>query len=286
MANIRLIRRRIRSVQNTAKITKAMEMIAASKMKRAQERALAGRPYADKILQVLADIVAVTAVQETPHPLLARRLVNNIEIIHITGDRGLCGGLNANMNRKTGGFMLEKKEPTFVVTVGKKGRDFMVRTGRDVHAEFIGLGDRPSSLEVVPISRVVIDDYTNGEADVVYLAYTKFVNTAVQRPVLEQLLPVEPTEFPPARRVDYIYEPDARSVLSQLLPRFVEMKVYHAILEHIASEQSARMVAMRAATDNANDLIQELTLTYNKARQEMITKELLDIVGGAAALEM
>ncbi len=286
MPTLREIRRRIRSVQSTAKITKAMEMIAASKMKRAQERALAGRPYSDKIYQVLADIVAVTSAQEAAHPLLARRLVNNIEVIHITGDRGLCGGLNANMNRKTGGLMLEKKEPVVLVTVGRKGRDFMLRTGRKVRAEFIGLADKPSLLDVVPISRVVADDYTNGEADVVYLAYTKFVNTAVQRTVLEQLLPVEPAEFPPAQRVEYIYEPDAMSVLSQLLPRFVEMKVYHAVLEHIASEQSARMVAMRAATDNAEELVQELTLTYNKARQEMITEELLDIVGGAAALEM
>ena len=282
MANIRLIRRRIRSVQSTAKITKAMEMVATSKMRRAQERDLAGRPYADKILQVLADLVA----QEvgTVHPLLERREVKKIEIVHITPDRGLCGGLNANMNRSTANFIASEVSPSVLITVGRKGRDYMLRYGREVRAEFTGIGDRPSMLDTLPISRIVIDDYTNRFTDVVYLAYTRFVSTMSQRPVLQQLLPVEPAKREKPGEVEYIYEPNRRLVLAALLPRFVEMELYHAVLESIASEQSARMVAMRNATDNANELIQDLTLMYNKARQEMITTELLDITGGAEAL--
>ena len=282
MANIRLIRRRIRSVQSTAKITKAMEMVATSKMRRAQERDLAGRPYAEKIQQVLSDLVA----QEggALHPLLERRENRRIEIIHITPDRGLCGGLNANMNRSTGGFILSQPSPSVLITVGRKGRDYMLRYGREVRAEFTALGDRPSILDTLPISRIVIDDYTSRYVDVVYLAYTRFVSTMTQRPVLQQLLPVEPAQREKPGKVEYIYEPNRQLVLAALLPRFVDMEVYHAVLESIASEQSARMVAMRNATDNANELIQDLTLMYNKARQEMITKELLDITGGAEAL--
>ncbi len=282
MANIRLIRRRIRSVQSTAKITKAMEMVATSKMRRAQERDLAGRPYAEKIQQVLADLVA----QEggAVHPLLVRREVKKIEIVHITPDRGLCGGLNANMNRSTASFLLSQVSPSVLITVGRKGRDYMLRYGREVRAEFTNIGDRPGILDTLPISRIVIDDYTNGFTDVVYLAYTKFVTTMTQRPVLQQLLPVEPATRDKSGEVEYIYEPSRRMVLAALLPRFVDMELYHAVLESIASEQSARMVAMRNATDNANELIQDLTLMYNKARQEMITKELLDITGGAEAL--
>jgi F-type H+-transporting ATPase subunit gamma len=160
----------------------------------------------------------------------------------------------------------------------------MRRYGRDIRADFAGLGDRPSLLDTLPISRIIIDDYTSGIIDLVYLVYTQFISTMVQRPIVQQILPVEPAEIPRAQNVDYIYEPEPASVLGGLLPRFVEMQVYHAILESIASEQSARMVAMRNASDNASELIEELTLMYNKARQESITKELLDITGGAAAL--
>jgi F-type H+-transporting ATPase subunit gamma len=282
MANIRLIRRRIRSVQSTAKITKAMEMVATSKMRRAQDRDVAGRPYAEKIQRVLSDLVA----QEGgfAHPLLARRELKRIEIIHITPDRGLCGGLNANMNRSTASFVLEQMSPSVMIAIGRKGRDYMLRYGRDVRAEFTGIGDRPSLLDTMPISRIVIDDYSNGFADAVYLAYTRFVTTMTQRPVLQQLLPVEPAPREHGGEAEYIYEPARRLVLAELLPRFVEMQVYHAILESIASEQSARMVAMRNATENATEVVQDLTLMYNKARQEMITKELLDITGGAEAI--
>jgi F-type H+-transporting ATPase subunit gamma len=174
--------------------------------------------------------------------------------------------------------------PSYLVVVGRKGLDFMRRYRRDIRAEFTNIGDRPSLLDTLPISRIIIDDYTNGAVDLVYLAYAQFVSTMVQRPVLKQILPVEPAVIPQVQNVDYIYEPGPAEVLGELLPRFVEMQVYHAILEAIASEQSARMVAMRNATDSAKDLIEELTLMYNKARQESITKELLDITGGAAAL--
>jgi F-type H+-transporting ATPase subunit gamma len=280
---IRIIRRRIRSIQSTAKITKAMEMIAASKMRRAQAAALSARPYAQKMREVLADLSAQP--HDRLHPLLERRAVSRIGIVHITPDRGLCGGLNTNINRHTGSFLLEQSMPVTLITVGRKGRDFLARYRRDIRAEFSKIGDRPSLADTLPISRIAIEDYTNGLVDQVYLAYGQFVSTMVQRPVLQELLPIEPAKIARIENVEYIYEPSAAFVLAQLLPRYVEMQVYHAILESIASEQSARMVAMRAATDNANDMIQDLTLTLNKVRQEMITKELLDIVGGAAALE-
>jgi len=284
LADIRLIRRRIRGIQSTAKITRAMEMIAASRMRRAQEAGLAGRPYSEKISQVLADLAALPQAGDSLHPLLQRRAVTKIAIVHITPDRGLCGGLNANINRRTASFILEQSVPVTLIAVGRKGLYFMRRYGRDIRAEFTRLGDRPSLLDTVPIPRIIIDDYTNGVIDLVYLAYTRFISTMTQRPILQQLLPVEPATIPSAQNVDYIYEPSPALVLGELLPRFVEMEVYHAILESIASEQSARMVAMRNATDNANELVQDLTLMYNKARQEAITNELLDITGGVVAL--
>ncbi|AGG06198.1 ATP synthase gamma chain [Dehalococcoides mccartyi] len=284
MANLRIIKRRIRSVRNIAKITRAMEMIAASKMKKAQERGLAGRPYSEKITEVIAALAALPQSGEILHPLLERRPVKKIAILHITPDRGQCGGLVANINRKTGTFIMEQKVPVSAVVVGRKGVDFIRRIRQQMRAEFINLGDKPDYLDTLPISRVIMDDFMSGEIDQVFIAYTQFVSTAIQNPVLEQLLPVMPVELPPGQNLEYIYEPESATVLNSLLPRFVEMSVYHAILESIASEQSARMVAMRNATDNAKELIGELTLVYNKARQESITNELLDIVGGAAAL--
>ena len=283
MASTRLIKRRIRGVQNTAKITRAMEMVAASRMKRAQEQGLAGRPYSDRIQQVIADLAALPQT-EGLHPLLQRRPVQKIGIVHITPDRGLCGGLNSSLNRLTGGFILAQAAPVSLVAVGRKGMEFMRRYGRDICAQFTQIGDKPTLLQTLPMSRIIIDDYTNGVFDVVYLAYARFINTMVQKSVIQQLLPIEPAKIPRSQNVDYIYEPGAAKVLGELLPRFVEMQVYHAILEAIASEQSARMVAMRSATDNAEELIQSLTLMYNKARQESITNEILDIAGGAAAL--
>jgi F-type H+-transporting ATPase subunit gamma len=285
LANIRLIRRRIKGIQNTAKITKAMEMIAASKMRRAQERGLAGRPYSEKITQVLSALAALPMEERALHPLLQRRPVAKISVVHITPDRGLAGGLVSNINRKTASFILEGSVPVNIIAIGRKGFDFLRRTGQNIIAEFTGLGDRPSLIDTLPISHIVIDDFSSAAVDEVYLAYTQFVNTMVQKPVMEKILPVEPAPIPAPENVDYIYEPGPDKVLGGLLPRFVEMQVYHHILEAIASEQSARMVAMRNATESAIELIDDLTLAYNKARQEMITRELLDITGGAVALE-
>jgi len=259
-------------------------MIATTKMRRAQEQALAGRPYAEKIHQVIADLAAPYQGEDAIHPLLQRRTVGRIEVIHITADRGLCGGFNSNMNRATANFILRQTTPVSLITVGRKGRDFMLRYGYEIRAEFSGIGDRPSLVDTRPISRIVIDDYTEGFADQVFLAYTQFITTMIQRPRLELLVPVEPVAGEREYPVEYIYEPSLHVVLAELLPRYVEMQVYHAILESIASEQLARMVAMRNASDNAEELIQEFTLMYNKARQEMITKELLDISGGVEAL--
>ncbi len=284
MADIRLIRRRIRGITSIAKITRAMEMIAASRMRRAQERGLAGRPYSEKITQVIASLAALPQVGETLHPLLECRPVRKIAVVHITPDRGLCGGLVSNINRKTANLVLERSEPVTLITVGRKGFDFMRRYGRDIRAEFTRLGDKPSLIDTLPISRIIIDDFCSRLVDIVYLVYTQFVSTMVQKAVMEQILPVEPAPVPAVQNVDYIYEPAPSGVLDGLLPRFVEMRLYHAILESIASEQSARMVAMRNATENANELTSDLTLMYNKARQEAITRDLLDITGGAAAL--
>ncbi len=284
MASTQVLRRRIRSVQGTQKICKAMEMIATAKMRRAQDQAITGRPYAERISQVVADLAIHSQVDGKAYPLLQKREVSKIAIVHITTDRGLCGGLNANLNRLVANFILEQTVAVTLITVGRKGRTFMLRNGQDIRAEFTGISDRPTLLETLPISRVVIDDYASGDVDKVYLAYPRFVTTMVQSPVMETLLPVEPTVVPPIQRVEYIYEPAPGAVLDQLLPRFVEMQVYHAILELIACEQSARMVAMRSASDNAKELIEDLILTLNKVRQETITKEICDISGGAEAL--
>jgi len=274
----------MRGVQSIAKITRAMEMIATSKMRRTQERGLAGRPYSEKIQQVIADLAALPRTERELHPLLQRRPITRIAVVHITPDRGLCGGLIANINRRTGGFILEQEAAVSLVCVGRKGFDFMRRSGRDIRAEFTWLGDNPGYLDTLPISRIIIDDYTNNVIDAVYLAYTQFVSTMAQRPVVQPILPIEPVATTTVQNVDYIYEPGPDAVFEGLLPKFVEMQIYHAILESIASEQSARMVAMRNATENAGELIDDLTLMYNKARQESITKELLDIVGGVEAL--
>ena len=291
MPTIRQIKRRITSVKSSAKITNALQLVAASKMRRAQDRALQSRPYAEKLRAVLAGLAAQSGGADEPaHPLLASRPVKNIAVVHITPNRGLCGGLNSNLNRSAGTFVSERPEPASIVAVGKKGREFFVRARLNVVASFTELGDYPTQTETLAISRLVIDDYLAAVVDRVYVSYPEFVSTASQRPAIRQLLPIEAPEMDdpaggPSFRQDYIFEPDPGVVLERLLPRFVEMQIYAAILESAASEQSARMVAMKNATDNALDIERELTLTYNKVRQEQITKELLDIVGGAAALE-
>ena len=284
MASIQVLRRRIRSIQGTTKIVRAMEMVATAKMRRTQQQALAGRPYTEKIRQVIADIAIEPGIAGRVLPLLEKRDVKKVTLIHIGTDRGLCGGLNTNLNRLVAEFVLQQKAPVTVITVGRKARAFARIAKLDVRAEFTGISDRATMQETIAISRVVIEDYSKGEADLVYLAYPRFISTVVQKPTIEVLLPIEPATLPPGQVSEYIYEPDPFTVLNELLPRFVEMEVYHAVLELIASEQSARMVAMRNAGDNAEDLIKDLSLSLNKARQGMITKEICDISGGAEAL--
>ncbi|MBM3942030.1 MAG: ATP synthase F1 subunit gamma [SAR202 cluster bacterium] len=287
MPSIRDLRRRIRSVQNTGKVTNAMSLIAASKMRRAQNATLQGRPYALKIQEVIADLAAQPREEDGAiHPLLQVREVKRIGVLLITPDRGLCGGLASNLNRRVAQFILEQTVPVRLIVVGRKGRDFMIRYGQDVSAVFTDVGDRPALSDTTAISTLITDAYTKGELDEVHLAYTKFISTMSQEPALERLVPVAPAALTGAQRVGYIYEPDTLAVLGNLLPRFLEMEVYHALLEAIASEQSARMVAMRNATDNAKSLVGDLTLDMNKLRQDTITRELLDLIGGQAALEV
>jgi F-type H+-transporting ATPase subunit gamma len=284
---LRIIRRRIRSIQSAAKITRAMELVAASKMRRAQLNALAARPYAERLRWVLADLAETLGMLDASerHPLFQERAeVKNVELIYVTPSRGLAGSLVSNLNRRAGQFVLDTGKQTRVVAVGRKGRDFMRRTGQNVVAEFLDLGDYPAYADVRVIAQVAIQDFLNGDADEVHLLYAEFVNTVTQKPTVFKLLPIEPPEDAETTNVDYIYEPSREDVLAQLLPRYIERQVYGAVLEAAASEQSARMVAMRNATDNANELMSDLTLVYNKARQEAITSELLDIVGGVEAM--
>ncbi|MXV80328.1 MAG: ATP synthase F1 subunit gamma [Chloroflexi bacterium] len=291
MANTREIRRRIRSVENTAKITNAIQLVAASKMRRAQDRALQARPYAEKMQAVLGHLSGVAGDPETAHPLLERRDVNETTVILITPDRGLCGGLIANLERHTGEIVLGPEAggsgDISMIPVGRKGGDYFQRFGIDFRASFQELGDYPGLAETQPISRIAIDDYTEGKVDRVLLVYASFVNTVSQVPVTVPILPVEPpaSDEESSGETQYIFEPSPQEVLADLLPRYVDLLVYQAVLEAAASEQSARMVAMRNATDAANDMIADLTLVYNKARQEQITSELLDITGGVEALK-
>ncbi len=264
-----------------------MQMIAASKMRRAQDSVVAGRPYSEHINTVLSHLAALErdSDDDTSVALLDSRDVKMTGIVLITPDRGLAGGLVTNLTRTVERTINELDSPVTVVAVGRKGRDFTLRTGNDLKAVFLGIGDYPSVEDTRPISNMVIAEFESAGVDRVLLAYSRFVNTVVQSPAIDTLIPVEPAELTGNEAVGYIYEPDATSVLEKLLPRYVEMEVYHAILEAIASEHSARMVAMKNATDAANDLIEDLTLELNKARQEAITSEMLDIVGGVEALK-
>ena len=273
-------------MDNTSKVTNAMSLIAASKMRRAQSSVLDGRPYSNKIQEVIAHLAAQPSDDEDGgQPLLAVREVSKSTVLMISPDRGLCGGLHANLNRKVGQFIMAQQVPVEAIAVGRKGRDFMIRTNQDLKATFTELGETPQLIDTQAISHMIVDSYGREETDETYLAYTKYVSTMVQEPAIEKLLPIAPAELISAESVGYIYEPSNLAVLQSLLPRFIEMQVYHAILESIASEQSARMVAMRAATDNAKELSGDLTLVMNKLRQESITNELLDLIGGQMALE-
>jgi len=293
----REIRRRIRSVKNISQVTRAMQMVAASKMRRAQEQVLATRPYTEKAWQVLSNLAEQRGVDETAHPLLRlREDIRTVGMVLVTADKGLCGSYNHNMIQTAFRFTTELRYPVQLVTVGRRGRDAMWRLRQNIVAEFSDLPPTPRLLDITPIAHTVMDGFISGHYDVVYLAHTDFVNTLTQRPAIWQLLPIRPLQLgvtavsqyrgkrPLAEKGEYIYEPDPRSILNTVLPRFTELQVYQAILEALASEHSARMVAMRSATENANELVGDLTLTYNRARQEAITTEMLDIVGGAEAL--
>lgn len=284
MATAREIRRRIRSVGNIGQVTRAMQAVAASKMRRAQERTLASRPYADRAWEILTYVAAQPAAGKALHPLLEQRTVRNVGLLLITPDRGLCGGLPTNVIREAVGFMARQRVPVRVIGIGRKGTHFMIRQGVDVHAEFIELPDLPPLAEITPIARLAVDDFLNESFDQVYLTYADFINTMVQRPVTRQLLPIQPAVLEGAGAIVYTIEPDPETVLGQVLEGFTVLQIYQAILDAQASEHSARMVAMRAATENAEALVEDLTLTYNRARQEAITRELLDIAGGAEAL--
>lgn len=286
MPSFREIRGRIRSVRNISQITRAMEMVSASKMRRAQQRVVATRPYTERIGAVIGNLagLAGSADADERFPLLDQRPVRRAAVVLITPDKGLCGSLNSNVIRRASRYILnEAGVPVEVITVGKKGRDFMVRYRRDVVAEFTAIGDYPTLDQVAPIAQVAVDDFVSGKVDAVFLVYTRFISTLNQRPELQQLLPVKPPEDA-APMTDVIFEPSPAAVLNALLPRYVDQQVYRAILESIASEHSARMVAMRNATDNARELVSELTLSYNKARQAQITREVSEISAGANAL--
>jgi F-type H+-transporting ATPase subunit gamma len=284
MASSREIRRRIRSVKNTGKITKAMEMVSAAKMRRAQRNTAATQPYAERMRDVLGE-VSYRAGQRLAHPLLTQRdNVQRLALVMITPDRGLCGALVSNVNRSASRFILEHRQAgrtVEVLTVGKKGRDFAARARLPLVAEVTGLGDAPALIDILPIATNVINGFVEGRFDEVQVVYTAFVNTLVQRSERRRLLPLEAVGERSGPRLDYTYEPDQEGVLNALLPRFVEVQLYAMILESIASEHSARMLAMRNATDNAKELVRDLTLSMNKARQAAITKELAEIAAGS-----
>ncbi|MFQ5855398.1 MAG: ATP synthase F1 subunit gamma [Anaerolineae bacterium] len=284
MATVRELKRRIQSVKNIGQVTRAMEAVAASKMRRAQEATLASRDYADKAQEVLTYLASQPRRGIIPTPLLEERSVKSIGLILITPDRGLAGALVSNILRKAVDFIRAQNVPVSLVAVGRKGTAFMARYDYPIHATFSGIPDLPSTTEIAPIARLAIDDFANGTFDQVHLCYTDFINTLRQTPVTRQLLPVQPA--PPTERLRAVYEfePDPETILNEILPDFTMFQIYQAILEAQASEHSARMVAMRNATENAAELAQDLTLTYNKARQTAITLEILDIAGGAEAL--
>jgi F-type H+-transporting ATPase subunit gamma len=287
MAGSKEIKTKIKSVQSTRKITKAMEMVAASKMRKAQERTRAARPYAEKIRNVAAHLSYANPEYRHPY-MVTRDTVKKVGIIVITADKGLCGGLNTNVLRMALAKMREweaQGESFEVCCIGNRGLGFMERLGANVVSHVVGLGDKPHMERLIGALKIMLDGYTQDRFDRLEIFYTKFINTMKQEPVMEQLLPLSGERLgAPEGSWDYIYEPDAKSVLDQTLTRYIEALIYQSVTENIASEQSARMVAMKAASDNAGNVIDELTLIYNKSRQAAITKELSEIVAGAAAV--
>ena len=288
MAAGKEIRGKIKSVENTKKITKAMEMVAASKMRKAQDRMLAARPYSEKIRNIAAHLGE--ANPEYVHPFMQVNDAKKVGVIVVTTDKGLCGGMNTNVLRVVTNKLRELQDAgvaTDAVAIGGKGLGFLNRVGAKVVSHATGLGDTPHLDKLIGPVKVLLDQYAEGKLSAVYLAYTKFINTMKQESVVEQLLPLSSEKLQAEKTGaswEYIYEPDAQSVIDELLVRYVESLVYQAVAENMASEQSARMVAMKAATDNAGNVIDELKLVYNKTRQDAITKELSEIVAGAAAV--
>ncbi|MBS1160926.1 MAG: synthase subcomplex gamma subunit [Proteobacteria bacterium] len=286
MASGKEIRNKIKSVENTRKITKAMEMVAASKMRKAQDRMRAARPYGEKIRRVAANLSH--ALTEYKHPFLVNREQANVGLVLITSDKGLCGGLNSNLLRlaitKMKEFDAQGKK--FQATcIGNKGFGFMQRAGAKIVSHATGLGDTPHLEKLIGPVKLQLDAYIRGEIDALYIGYNRFINTMKQEPVFEQLLPLAGDAVGSSKtNWDYVYEPEAKSVIDDLLIRYVEALIYQAVAENMASEQSARMVAMKSASDNAKNVIGELKLVYNKTRQAAITKELSEIVSGAAAV--
>lgn len=286
MATARVIQRRIRTVRNISQVTRAMQMVAASKMRRAQQTTLSNRAYAEKAYQILTYLAAQPASNKMLHPLLDERTpTKNRLLILITSDRGLCGAYNVNVLRVAFDYLAQVNHPVKIITIGKRGRDAIARAGKNLIAEFTGLSEKPTALQVTPIAKIAIEEFVTQQVDRVDIAYTRFVNVLTQRPQIQQLLPLpQPPEPPSGAHAVYLYEPDADTILNTLLPRLTELQIYQALLESVASEYAARMVAMQNATNNALELIDHLTLEMNKARQANITKEILDIVGGANAL--
>src|SRR3954463_5779153 len=291
MASSKEIRTKIKSVQNTRKITKAMEMVAASKMRKAQERMRHARPYGDKIRTIAAHLAHANT--EYRHPYLTRREgVKGVGVIIVTSDKGLCGGLNTNALRLALNKVREwqgEARDVQVTAIGNKGFGFMQRFNANIVSHVTAIGDTPHLDKLIGPVKVQVDAFTEGRIGALYIVYTRFINTMKQEPVVEQLLPLPADRLQGDSKAarpnwDYLYEPDARVVLDQLLARYVEQIIYQAVAENMASEQSARMVAMKSASENATSVIDDLTLVYNKARQAAITKELSEIVGGAAAV--
>jgi F-type H+-transporting ATPase subunit gamma len=282
VASQREIRRRIAAVKNIKQITRAMQFVAASKLKRAQDATLAARPYSQKIDEVLADLATVLGGDE--HPLLAKPEGGKRLVVLITSDRGLAGPFNTNTIRFAAQAITEHQGDLAVVTVGRKGRDAMRRARVPMEAHFEGFGDRPSFADVLPLARLITDDYLAGKYARVDIVFSQFVSTLTQRPALDTLLPIEPsedTEGIPGNQ--FIFEPSPSAVLERLVPRYIATRLFQAVLESKASEESSRMVAMRNATDNAEDLIEDYTLAYNKVRQANITREMIEIASGAQA---
>jgi len=286
MAGTKEIRTQIKSIQNTQKITKAMEMVAASKMRKAQERMEESRPYAHKIYEVIGHVAMANA--EYVHPFMVEREVNRVALIIVSTDRGLCGGLNTNLFKKAVAEMRRYREEGVEIdlcVIGNKALQFFKRLGGNIVAQATDLGDRPHITDLIGSVKVVLDSFRDGKVDRVVLLENEFVNTMTQQPVVHQLLPTAPSHDESLRHHwDYIYEPEAVPVLDTLLERYVESLIYQAVVENVACEMAARMVAMKSASDNAGTMIKDLQLVYNKARQAAITQEISEIVGGAAAV--